>query len=308
MPKYLVQKVGQVLSRYPRLYNAAKNMTGRAPKIVSFSEGFLFAADWAKKIPNNFDVIVGVPRNGLLIANVLASAMGKPLSTPNCFVRNEVWFSKDGVFPKKYHSVLLVEDTIDLGRALDKAEEQLLEYDKNLEIKKASLFVSSRAKEKVDYYYASLKGNSTFFEWNLLTATGTVFGKLAVDMDGVLCVDCPSAVDKDEEAYVKWIENVEPFLIPAFHIDAIVTSRLEIYRPQTEKWLKENGVKYGQLIMLNLPDKAQRTYSKIIEHKVNSVCSVKPNWFWESSLMEANEINKQAKIPVLCTQKMKMVS
>jgi Uncharacterized conserved protein len=302
------QKVGQILCRYPRLYNTAKKISGRSPKIVSFSEGFLFAADWAKKIPNNFDAIVGVPRNGLLIANVLASAMGKPLSTPDCFMRNEVWFSKDGVLPKKYHSILLVEDAIDLGRALNKAEEQLHQYDKDLEIKKASLFVSSRAKQKVDYYYASLKGNSTIFEWNLLTATGAVFGKLAVDMDGVLCVDCPPEVDADEDSYVKWIENVEPFLIPAFHVDAIVTSRLEKYRPQTEKWLKANGVKYGQLIMLNLPDKTQRTYASIVDHKVKSVCSLKPNWFWESSLLEAKAINKQAKIPVLCTQKMKMIS
>lgn len=281
----ITQKVGQILGKYPRLYNTAKKLTGRAPKVVSFSEGFLFAADWAKKLPNSFDAIIGVPRNGLLIANVLASAMGKPLSTPDSFVRNEVWYSKDGVLPKKYRSVLLVEDAIDLGRALDKAEEQLHTYDKDLVIKRASLFVSSRAKDKVDYYYASLKGNSTFFEWNLLTATGAVFGKLAVDMDGVLCVDCPSSVDKDEEAYAKWIEDVEPFLIPAFYVDAVVTSRLEIYRPQTEKWLKDNGVKYGKLVMLNLPDKTQRTYSKIIEHKVSSVCAIKPNWFWESSLL-----------------------
>lgn len=302
------QKVGQILCKYPTLYNAAKKISGNSPKIVSFSEGFLFAADWAKKIPNNFDAIVGIPRNGLLIANVLASAMGKPLSTPDSFVQNQVWYSKDGVLPKKYHRILLVEDAIDLGRALEKAEEQLHAYDKDIEIKKASLFVSSRAKEKVDYYYASLKGNSTIFEWNLLTATGPVFGKLAVDMDGVLCLDCPSEVDADDDSYGKWIENVEPFLIPAFHVDAIVTSRLEKYRPQTEKWLKANGVKYGQLIMLNLPDKTQRTYSKIVEHKVNSVGLIKPNWFWESSLLEAKAINKHAKIPVLCTQKMKMIT
>ena len=43
-----------------------------------------------------------------------------------------------------------------------------------------------------------------------------------------------------------------------YEINTIVTSRLEKYREPTEKWLKDHGVKYKQLIMLDLPSAEER--------------------------------------------------
>ena len=65
------------------------------------------------KIPScDFDCIVGVPRSGLVIANIMAVWFAKPLTTPENFKRNEFWVSK--VMPKKdrYQNILLVDDSI----------------------------------------------------------------------------------------------------------------------------------------------------------------------------------------------------
>lgn len=46
--------------------------------------------------------------------------------------------------------------------------------------------------------------------------------------------------------------------LPSHPIKALVTSRLEKYRPETEEWLRRHGVVYEQLIMLDLPSAAER--------------------------------------------------
>ena len=53
---------------------------------------------------------------------------------------------------------------------------------------------------------------------------------LAVDMDGVLCGRSASRADCDEAWYLEWLDSANPYLIPGFEIDFIVTCRLEKYR------------------------------------------------------------------------------
>ena len=93
------------------------------------------------------------------------------------------------------------------------------------------------------------------------------------------------------------MKNVEPYMIPNFTIDAIITSRLEKYREQTEEWLKKNKVKYRELIMLN---DSTRNSQKSVSHKVTVIKKTKPSWFFESDFSEAKEIKRRTKCNVVC--------
>ena len=143
-------------------------------------------------------------------------------------------------------------------------------------------------------------------EWNLPNATPAYFGSLATDLDGVICEDCPSIVEGNENDYLNWIQNARHYLIPAHEVYAIVTCRLEKYRTLTEAWLKENNVKYQNLVMWNLPEKKLRTSAGFVQHKINALLRLKPVWYWESSIMEAIAIWEATKIPILCIDEMKM--
>ena len=111
----------------------------------------------------------------------------------------------------------------------------------DIQITKASLFVTQEAAKLVDLYYEVIP-DPVLFEWNLLHSKQ---GFLATDMDGVICHDPPKGLDGDESAYVEWMRNARPYLVPLYEIDAIVSSRLERYRAAGPVDRKDNIMRDG---------------------------------------------------------------
>lgn len=262
-------------------------------------------------IPNEYDCIIGIPRGGLLFANIIACHYGRPLATPEGFIRGEVWFAKDvPLKPEEYKSILLVEDSIYTGKQLQEAKQKLLNYDPSLNIKTATIFatVDNLAnKPRVDYCLITQR-SWTYSEWNLLTSliNFKMANRLAVDMDGVLCFDCPPEIDIDEILYLNWLQNTSPKFIPSCKITAIITSRLEKYRPETEEWLRKHKIQYERLLMMPLKSKNQKTLERVSEFKANSLKQIDASWYWESNLNEAEAIFRLSGVPVFCFENMQL--
>ena len=94
-----------------------------------------------------------------------------------------------------------------------------------------------------------------------------------------------------------------PLIIPTVKIGCIVTSRLEKYRAQTEKWLAEHNVEYGELIMLDATAQERSTKglhapfkAKIYKEKRDM------HLFIESNPSQASAIMEMTHKPVYCTQ------
>ena len=272
---------------------------------ISFREILDCTLEWIKYLPKDIDVVVGIPRSGMFVASVIALSLGKPLTSPELFAEGKVWWTKkkESQHPIQLRKVLLVDDTIGEGTTFMNAQQIILEKNPNAEIIKASLFSNPTPSVQLDYYFTVLSKGYDRFEWGLMHAH---VGITATDMDGILCEECPLDADRDEEKYKEWIATVKPYRIPAYEIDAIITSRLEKYRKHTEEWLRKHGVKYKRLIMWNLPDKKFRTNSA--EYKSRELLKLKPEWYWESNFGEAKQIWKKTKIPVLCFDKMILLS
>jgi hypothetical protein len=71
------------------------------------------------------------------------------------------------------------------------------------------------------------------------------------------------------------------------------------------RWLERNNVKYENLIML--PDYLQPTSENILSMKCDVVKHIKPFWLWEQTLQQATEIHRRARVPVLCTEEMRLI-
>jgi len=82
-----------------------------------------------------------------------------------------------------------------------------------------------------------------------------------VDIDGVLCIDLTDKENDDVKKYIEFIRNEKSRIIPSSTIGYLVTARLEKYREDTEYWLNKVGVKYNNLIMMNLNSKRERQAS-----------------------------------------------
>lgn len=259
-------------------------------------------------LPRDFDLIVGIPRSGMLPANLLALYLNKPYTDIDSFLNGHIYKAGErGQFfdVKDYRKILVVDDSIASGSAMLKSKERLKEYNSDFDLKFCAIYVIPGKEKMVDYYFEVVP-LPRYFQWNVFNHTS--LEKACFDIDGVLCIDPTEEQNDDGEKYLDFVLNAPPLYIPGSKIGTIVTSRLEKYRESTEKWLSKNNVRYNELIMLDLPDKeARQRANSHAEHKAKTFMESQYVLFIESSLGQALEINRITKKPVLCTENFEMI-
>jgi len=304
MQKHCLKSNNKTVSRlYLRSKYIEKKVTKDELSFVTVDELVIWTTEWLKSFEENYDIIIGVPRSGLLVANMIALKLGKPLTTPDLLIKDCYWKSELIPQKNKYKKVLLVDDSITTGKAMEKSLRILSQSQKCIHITKAALIATNESKSLVDLYYKIIP-HPRLFEWNLLHASK---GILASDMDGVICENCPPGVDSNEELYIEWIKNAKQYLIPTFEIDIIVSNRLEKYRADTEEWLAKHGVLYKKLVLWSINSKQERK-GRYAQNKIDTILKYKPEIIWESSINEAKQIYEATKIPTLCIDEMILFS
>lgn len=259
-------------------------------------------------LPRDFDLIVGIPRSGMLPANLLALYLNKPYTDIDSFLNGHIYKAGErGQFfdIKELKKVLVVDDSIASGSAMTKSKKRLEELAKDFELKFCAIYVVPGKENLVDYYFESV-ALPRYFQWNVFNHTS--LEKACFDIDGVLCVDPSEEQNDDGEKYIDFVLNAPPLYIPGSKIGTIVTSRLEKYRKETEIWLAKHNVKYKKLVMLDLPNKEARVRANNhAGHKAETYLNSSYVLFVESSLHQALEINRRTKKPVLCTENFEMI-
>jgi len=286
---------------YLRWKNLEHGLMDWRYSFVTFTELVSWTSEWARSFPGSYDVIVGIPRSGLLVASIVALKFGKPLTTPELLAENRYWKSVQMGGEHGYRRLLLIDDSISSGETFKKNLEMVRVASQKCEVATGALIVTPEAKHLVDFYYVEIP-HPRLFEWNMLHVKK---GVLAVDLDGVICENCPPGVDADEALYTAWIRSAKPYLIPTFEIDFIVSSRLERYRKETEEWLSRHGVRYRELMLWNIESKREAR-GRHVQQKIEKLLRIKPEMFWESSLVQAREIWRATKIPTLCIDEMRL--
>ncbi|HSC52254.1 MAG TPA: phosphoribosyltransferase family protein [Phnomibacter sp.] len=259
-------------------------------------------------IPHDIDLIVGIPRSGMLPANLLALYLNKPYTDLDSFINGHIYNAgaRSKTFnPAASNKVLIVDDSLGSGSALNKSKAKLEAVSGKYELRYCAIYVAPGTEKMVDYYF-DVVALPRFFQWNILNHPS--LEKACFDIDGVLCVDPTEDVNDDGEKYIEFIKNAPPLYIPGNKIGALVTSRLEKYRSETQQWLNDHGVKYDELIMLDLPDKEARVKAgSHAEHKAKAYLAKPYTLFVESNLQQAAHINALTQKPVFCTENFEMV-
>ncbi|MEZ8962406.1 phosphoribosyltransferase family protein [Vibrio cyclitrophicus] len=222
---------------------------------------------------NDYDLIVGIPRSGMLPASMIALYMNKPLASLDDWLDGKD-ISKGSTRKSKASfrnyqdasKVLVVDDSVNSGGSLLKVKERITPE----QLKKVSflaIYESSSGKFAFDFALEKVE-RPRVFEWNIYhtsMANDTLY-----DIDGVLCQDPLESENDDGIKYSEFLNKAVPLFIPTYKVKALVTNRLEKYRPQTEQWLARYGVQYENLYMSNYDTKEQRQNSgDYISHKAN---------------------------------------
>lgn len=259
-------------------------------------------------LPRDFDLIVGIPRSGMLPANLIALYLNRPYTDLDSFLNGHIYKAgeRGGFFDiKAYKRILVVDDSVASGSAMQKCREKLSGLEGEFDIKYCAIYVIPEKKNTVDYYF-ELVPLPRYFQWNILNHT--VLKKSCFDIDGVLCVDPTPEQNDDGEKYRDFLLNAPALFVPGSPIGTLVTSRLEKYRKETETWLAKNNIRYDKLVMLDLPDmQARQKANNHGQFKATEYTSGDYALFVESSPAQAAEINRITGKPVLCTEDFKMI-
>lgn len=253
--------------------------------------------------PQDIDLVVGMPRSGMLAASILALHINSLLVDTAGFLEGKVFETglrlrgKTKSF-EECKRVLIIEDSVRSGRSIRELKSRIGSNYPDKEIFYAAVFVAPSARDLVDIYYDVCPA-PRLFEWNLMHHD--VLCESCVDLDGVLCRDPTRDENDDSTSYINFIQTVEPYLRPTVKISHIVTNRLEKYRPQTEAWLRKHGIDYGKLIMLDLPNQqARRQANCYSTHKAKAYIDSKSALFIESSELQSREISRITGRSVFC--------
>ena len=259
-------------------------------------------------LPRNIDLIVGVPRSGMLPANLLALYLNKPYTDLHSFMNGHIYKAgARGQFfdIKQYKNILVVDDSVASGSALAECKKNLQAHSTQFNIQYCAVYVAPGKEKTVDYYFETVP-LPRYFQWNVFNHS--TLEKACFDIDGVLCVDPLPEQNDDGDKYRSFLATAAPLFIPGSRIGTIVTSRLEKYRAATEAWLQQHKVKYNKLIMLDLPDmEARQKANNHAQHKATAYQGGGHVLFVESDLAQAREINRLTKKPVLCTENFEMI-
>lgn len=266
----------------------------------------------ASLLPSDVEVVVGIPRSGLLAANLVALYRNLPLTDLHSFQAGRLLSSGErlrGVdfdtFLSSPRKVVVIDDSLHGGTQMNFVKQQIHSLLSFHSVVFAVVYIDP-GKEDIVNYYSEVVASPRFFEWNIMHSS--LLRQACVDIDGVLCRDPSSEENDDGERYEVFLSSVQPKNIPSHEIGWLVTCRLEKYRENTENWLKKHGVKYRVLIMMDLPDKASRIRNGSHSiFKAHRYADTGAKLFIESSKYQAIKISKLTHKPVFCFENWELV-
>lgn len=258
------------------------------------------------KVPD-VDLIVGVPRSGMIAALMLAELMHKRVADLETFLQGKTMDcgGRGGLIPPTPYitRVLILDDTVCHGVNMTKVKERLKFLSSYYTFIYACVYTDgAEAKQFVDIYFEDIAGQDgplVLYEWNAWHHYEFVTENTMWDIDGLLCMEPPW--DSDQKAYEAYLPEAVPMVIPTTTVGAIVTYRLEKYREVTEEWLSRHGVRYKRLVMFPADDARERNETcpparwKAMIYKRHEWAQL----FYESSDEQAREIAKLTGKPVL---------
>ena len=266
------------------------------------------------KIPQDVDLIVGVPRSGMIPALMIAELLNKRCATldefvagreMSCGARQRLMAPHEDI-----RKVLIIDDTVNKGGAMERTRELVAQVADRYDIIFACLYARGRnAKELVDVWLEDIyspNGWWYLYEWNILHHTNSKTLQSMWDIDGLLCKEPPK--DKDTAAYEAYLPVAVPMVIPTTTVGAFVTYRLEKYRSITEQWLRGQGVTWNRLLMFDAPDRdARKRMQGASEYKAQAYRDAAwARLFVESSARQAERIHLLTGKPVYCYENGRM--
>lgn len=250
------------------------------------------------RIGSHYSAVVAVPRSGLLPATLISLYKNLPLySSTAAFASGEHGFGSTRSPRFLDGPVLLVDDSVNTGQSINSAVSTLRSGTASVEVETMAVYASNRSPSHVDWFLEYVPF-PRFFEWNLFHHPR--IGEVGFDLDGVFCADPPDRFSDDPVATSGYYRSAKAMVVPTGRVGAILSSRLETYRPETESWLELHGFEYQTLRLLHGTADARRSLRLHADFKATEYANSDLQLFVESDPSQAFEIQRLTGKPVVC--------
>lgn len=263
---------------------------------ISYDQLAKDVLQWSLQLPRDIDVFIGIGRSGLIPAATLALHRNVRFATLDEFRDGRITTGGQRDRHRGIKKAMVVDDSCLSGRSLQKAQNDLKHI--KVPVQYGAVYMDPRFVKSGVHFFKEIE-LPRIFEWNWLHHYWLQFACL--DIDGVLCDDPTPADNDDGLRYRKFLHTARPKHLPTVEVSTLVTSRLEKYRLDTERWLERWGVRYKKLIMHPAENKRER--QKAGDHaqrKAEIYKQTDYKLFVESSARQARMIYALTGKPVLC--------
>lgn len=263
------------------------------------------------KVPHDIDLVVGIPRSGTMVANIIALSLNLPFMDIEDYLNNRVIVT--GTTRKcqnwircvdQAKHVLIVDDSVSSGKAVREAKERL--KGRNEKYTYLAVYALAASCKMVDIFLEICE-QPRMFEWNYMHHWALEY--CCMDIDGVLCEDPTLVQNDDGKKYERFLEEAIPKFVPTQKVGYLVSCRMEKYREKTEAWLKKYNVDYGKLVLIdNIGAKERALGFDHAKFKADFYKKTDAILFFESNYDQALRICELSGKPVYCIENRKLIT
>lgn len=205
------------------------------------------------RLPEDIDLVAGIPRSGMLPATLIALHLNVPLTDVGALLEGRVHETgttrrtgRSAPGPGPARHVLVVDDLAGSGGTMRGWRERLVEVARTTRLTFLSVYADPGSGDVVDLHLAQ-SSTDTVFEWNALHLRDAKH--LAVEIDGILAAPLAPAELADETTLRAALDRTPPRLVPSHRLGRIITARPERFRAATEAWLERHAIRHDGLVM-----------------------------------------------------------
>ncbi|XKH59509.1 phosphoribosyltransferase [Halomonas sediminis] len=244
------------------------------------------------KFSGDWDLVVGIPRSGMVPAYMIALALNVNCTDISSWVNNYPLkrgitrgLRKELSFPWEAKKVLIVDDSIMTGKSM-KSEIDALPGWLASRASTLAVYSSKPLRNDVDIILDFLP-HPRAFEWNIFHHN--VINRSCICLEGMINRGEPNG---DKVA-------IRFRYIPSRVIDTIVTCQKESNRHEVETCLARDRISYRNLVMVN-NDTNVMAMDSLVRFKVETFMASAAELFIEESSDQARLICQEARKPVFC--------
>jgi hypoxanthine phosphoribosyltransferase len=265
-------------------------------------------SDIAKNIhkvqQQDFDLIVGIPRSGMIPAYTIALYLNVNVTDVDGLIHNHLLQKgktrspkHNIVAPQDAKRILLVDDSIFTGTSLVELVESF-EPSLREKITTCAIYSTHKKRDDIDIYFEYVP-NPRAFEWNIFHRD--ILRTSAVSVEGVLCTQEDSTV-LEGESYTHHLSHTRPNMLPTYTINTLVSNKSSAYKEELSSWLDKHNIQYNNLVMLDVPA------SESVDHKARLYKENKElTMFFEYDERDAFELYKKTKKFVYLVSKRQLI-